>query len=116
MARSISIILTCLLALFATITIAGKVTNPKNVPKNAILLSKVESLTFRAGKPTTSRRVASVPQMKCVGPSDVCKLYDVDTIRCTNEGADYDAENIQWACKASLPEEFKLGATEVACE
>lgn len=37
-------------------------------------------------------------------------------MRCTNEGADYDVENIQWACRAELPEEFKLGGTEVVCE
>lgn len=37
-------------------------------------------------------------------------------MRCTNEGSDYDAENIQWACRADLPEEFKLGSTDVACE
>lgn len=95
---------------------AAKVTSPKNVPKNAILLSKVESLTFRGGKMTTSRRVSAVPQLSCAGPSEICKLYDVEVMRCTNEGADYDAENIQWACRADLPEEFKLGSTDVACE
>lgn len=98
------------------LTLAGKVTDPKHVPRNAILLSKVESLTFRAGRKTTSRRVAPVEQLSCAGPSGVCALYNIDTMRCTNEGADYDAENIQWACRADLPEEFKLGSTEVACE
>ncbi|KAJ9663966.1 hypothetical protein H2198_000469 [Neophaeococcomyces mojaviensis] len=116
MVHSLSACLTLFFTSFAITATAGKVTNPNNVPKNAILLSNVESLTFRSGKMTTSRRVAPVPQLTCTGPSNVCKLYDVDTMRCTNEGADYDAENIQWACKASLPEEFKLGATEVACE
>lgn len=37
-------------------------------------------------------------------------------MRCTNQGADYSAEDIQWSCTASLPEEFKLGGTEVMCE
>jgi hypothetical protein len=37
-------------------------------------------------------------------------------MRCTNEGADYDADNVQWSCKASLPLEFKLGSTDVGCE
>jgi hypothetical protein len=37
-------------------------------------------------------------------------------MRCTNQGADYSAEDIQWSCTASLPEEFKLGSTEVICE
>jgi hypothetical protein len=95
---------------------AAKVTNPTKVPKNAILLSQVQSLTFYGGKQTASRRVSPVPQAQCVGPPNVCSLYSVDVIRCTNEGAGYDAENIQWSCKASLPEEFKLGSTDVICE
>ncbi|KAK5954081.1 hypothetical protein OHC33_004652 [Knufia fluminis] len=103
-------------AIFAPIAAAGKVTSPNNVPKNAILLSKVESLTFRDGKMTTARRVSPVSQLNCVGPKNICKLYNVDVMRCTNEGADYDAENIQWACRADLPEEFKLGGTDVSCE
>lgn len=37
-------------------------------------------------------------------------------MRCKNEGADYNEEDIQWKCTASLPEEFKLGGTDVICE
>jgi len=37
-------------------------------------------------------------------------------MRCTNAGADYNAEDIQWSCTASLPAEFKLGSTDVICE
>ena len=37
-------------------------------------------------------------------------------MRCKNAGAEYDAEDIQWTCQASLPPEFKLGSTEVVCE
>ena len=37
-------------------------------------------------------------------------------MRCTNQGSDYQKEDIQWSCTASLPEEFKLGSTEVTCE
>jgi hypothetical protein len=37
-------------------------------------------------------------------------------MRCKNAGADYDAEDVQWTCTASLPEEFKLGSTDVVCE
>ncbi|KIX06406.1 uncharacterized protein Z518_04382 [Rhinocladiella mackenziei CBS 650.93] len=102
--------------LFAGTAFSARVTNPKRVPRNAVLLSKVSAITVRAGKQTTSRRVAPVPQLRCVGPSRICKLYSVDAMRCTNEGADYDENNIQWSCKASLPEEFKLGSTDVTCE
>lgn len=105
-----------LLFLLATCSQAGRVTNPARVPKNAVLLSKVSSLTVRAGKQTAARRVPPVPQLRCVGPSAVCKLYEVDVMRCKNEGADYDPDNIQWSCRAALPEEFKLGSTDVSCE
>jgi len=54
-------------------------------------------------------------QMKCIGGS-ARGLYDIDTMRCKNSGSDYDSENIQWTCTASLPEEFKLGSTDVICE
>lgn len=37
-------------------------------------------------------------------------------MRCTNAGADYAPEDVQWTCQASLPSEFKLGSTEVVCE
>ena len=37
-------------------------------------------------------------------------------MRCKNQGSDYDDENVQWTCTASLPSEFKLGSTDVICE
>ena len=37
-------------------------------------------------------------------------------MRCKNSGSDYDENSIQWTCTASLPEEFKLGSTDVICE
>ena len=112
------ILYTTLLAILLQLQLAlsARVTNPKKPPKNAVLLSKVNSLTVRNGKNTASRRVSPVPQLQCIGPTNICKLYQVDVMRCTNEGSDYDAESIQWACKASLPDEFKLGSTDVSCE
>lgn len=109
-------LLLSLIGSLSDLAMGAKVTNPKKVPKNAVLLSKVSALTVRAGKQTASRRVKPVPQLQCVGPANICKLYAVDVMRCTNEGADYDENNIQWSCKASLPEDFKLGATDVSCE
>ncbi|KAJ5936932.1 hypothetical protein N7466_003382 [Penicillium verhagenii] len=85
--------------------------------KNAILLSTVETLTLRADRMTTSRRLSPIPQLNCVGPSKkICSLYQPETIRCTNQGHDYEEEDVQWTCKASLPSEFKLGSTDVVCE
>ncbi|KAL1302586.1 hypothetical protein AAFC00_002964 [Neodothiora populina] len=84
-------------------------------PSNSVLLSNIKSLTLRGGKDTTARRLKPVPQLSCVG-GNACDLYDIDVMRCTNSGSDYDADNVQWTCKASLPPEFKLGATDVICE
>ncbi|QYT01236.1 Store-operated calcium entry-associated regulatory factor [Trichoderma simmonsii] len=86
-------------------------------PKNAILLSKVRTLTLRGnGAKTASRRVAPVPQLKCISSKAVCDLFQIDVMRCTNQGSSYGTEDIEWSCSASLPEEFKLGSTDVICE
>ncbi|KAJ5166384.1 uncharacterized protein N7482_005165 [Penicillium canariense] len=85
--------------------------------KDAILLSNVQALTLRANRETTSRRVSAIPQLSCIGPSKkICDLYQIEVMRCANEGYDYDAEDVQWTCSAPLPPEFKLGATDVVCE
>ncbi|GFP53939.1 store-operated calcium entry-associated regulatory factor [Trichoderma asperellum] len=85
--------------------------------KNAILLSEVRTLTLRGnGAKTTSRRVAPIPQLKCISSKAVCDLYSIDVLRCTNQGSSYGTEDIEWSCTASLPEEFKLGSTDVICE
>ncbi|KAF2474116.1 DUF1183-domain-containing protein [Lindgomyces ingoldianus] len=80
-----------------------------------IKLSNVQSLTLRKGLETSHRRVPALPQLKCIGGS-AKGLYEVDVMRCKNSGYDYNEEDIQWTCTASLPEEFKLGSTDVICE
>ncbi|KAI5249382.1 DUF1183-domain-containing protein [Aureobasidium subglaciale] len=84
-------------------------------PSDSVLLSKISSLTLRAGQKTSARRGSAIPQLQCMG-GNARGLYDVDVMRCTNAGSDYDDENVQWTCKASLPPEFKLGSTDVSCE
>ncbi|KAL7798445.1 hypothetical protein V8C37DRAFT_367873 [Trichoderma ceciliae] len=86
-------------------------------PKNAILLSEVRTLTLRGnGAKTTSRRVAPIPQLKCISSKAVCDLYSIDVMRCTNQGSSYGTQDIEWSCSASLPEELQLGSTDVICE
>ncbi|KAL4918046.1 hypothetical protein BDW62DRAFT_182243 [Aspergillus aurantiobrunneus] len=100
-----------------SLSLSARNSQQKPPGKNAILLSQVHSLTLREGRLTSSRRVSPIPQLKCVGPSKrMCNMYDIDTMRCTNEGYGYDEEDVQWTCTASLPGEFKLGSTEVVCE
>ncbi|KAK3113689.1 hypothetical protein LTR53_008778 [Teratosphaeriaceae sp. CCFEE 6253] len=87
----------------------------KSTRSNSVLLSQVKSLTLRADQPTSHRRISPIPQLSCVG-GNAAGLYDVDVMRCKNAGSDYDVEDIQWTCSASLPPEFKLGSTDVICE
>ncbi|KAF2238566.1 hypothetical protein EV356DRAFT_529022 [Viridothelium virens] len=100
-----------LLAIFALSTAA----NAARKPADSVLLSNVKTLTLRAGLKTSHRRVSAVPQLKCVG-GNAKGLYDVDVMRCKNQGTDYDDDNVQWTCTAALPAEFKLGSTDVICE
>lgn len=106
------------LTLLTLLLSLGQIINAKPQPpgKNAILLSTVQSLTLHSNRLTTSRRISPIPQLKCVGPPRICKLYQVDSLRCKNEGFDYDEEDIQWTCTTPLPAEFKLGSTDVLCE
>ena len=97
--------------ILACLTVAKSYTKTKD----AVLLSKVRSLTLQNHKQTTARRVTAIPQLACVG-GNAKKLYEVDVMQCTNSGSEYDAEDIQWTCRANLPPEFKLGSTEVVCE
>ena len=58
---------------------------------DSVLLSKVKSLTLRSGQKTTHRRVSAIPQLRCTGGSGK-GLYEVDVLRCKNQGSDYDDE------------------------
>lgn len=78
-------------------------------PKDAILLSQVESLTLRGDRQTSHRRVSAVPQLKCISHPSICAKHAVDIMRCENKGAGYGEEDIQWSCSAQLPPELKLG-------
>ncbi|KAF2715206.1 DUF1183-domain-containing protein [Pleomassaria siparia CBS 279.74] len=105
-------------ALLATTTLfdsALATTTTRAAGGSKIKLSNVQSLTLRDGAKTSHRRVSAIPQLKCVGGS-ARGLYSVDIMRCNNAGFDYSKEDVQWTCAASLPEEFKLGSTDVICE
>ncbi|CZT21805.1 uncharacterized protein RCC_07671 [Ramularia collo-cygni] len=104
-----------LTSLITTALAAAGTLAKSNKDTSAVLLSKVRSLTLRDGYETSHRRVSAMPQLNCVG-GNAKGLYDVEEMRCKNSGSQYDAEDVQWTCQASLPPEFKLGSTEVMCE
>ncbi|PGH02694.1 hypothetical protein AJ79_07573 [Helicocarpus griseus UAMH5409] len=109
----------CLISLsllISPLTYAAKYTKPPSSP-SAVHPSSIPALTLYSNRQTTSRRLAPIPQLTCIGPSKkICALYTPDVMRCTNQGHDYDPDDIQWTCTAQLPPEFKLGSTEVVCE
>ena len=105
-------VLTLLTLLLATLL---PTTALKSKSSNAVLLSKIRTLTVRTDRLTSSRRIAPIPQLNCIG-GNAQGLYSIDVLRCKNSGSEYDAEDVQWTCQASLPPEFKLGSTDVVCE
>ncbi|PLB49454.1 hypothetical protein P170DRAFT_437025 [Aspergillus steynii IBT 23096] len=106
-----------LLALLPAVVLSYDGASQRPPGNKAILLSQVQTLTLRGDRLTSSRRVSPIPQLQCVGPSKrICDSYPIEIMRCTNAGHDYDEEDVQWTCTASLPPELKLGSTDVICE
>ncbi|KAL8805897.1 MAG: hypothetical protein Q9182_001678 [Xanthomendoza sp. 2 TL-2023] len=101
--------------LFPLLLVTNTVQALRKSEGQKVLLSNVQTLTLRLDQKTSHRRVSAVPQLKCIG-GNAKGLYNVDIMRCKNQGSDYDSEDIQWTCTASLPSEFKLGSTDVVCE
>lgn len=63
-------------------------------PSNSVLLTQVKILTLRKDAKTSHRRVSAIPQLKCIGGS-AKGLFEVDVMRCKNQGSDYDDDNVQ---------------------
>ncbi|KAH6624575.1 transmembrane protein [Chaetomium sp. MPI-SDFR-AT-0129] len=107
---------TPLLTLLSLITLLPSSTLAAR-PKDAILLSEVQTLTLRAPHLTTSRRLPPIPQLKCLSPAPLCKHAGILTLRCVNQGSSYTSQDIEWACTApSLPTTVRLDRTDVICE
>ena len=85
--------------------------------RDRVKLSSIKTLTLSDGRMTSFRRTAPVPQLKCVG-GDGCKAgYRAETLQCRNMGGSYsDPEDVQWACEGIVPDEVRLGRTDVVCE
>ncbi|KAK4146311.1 DUF1183 domain protein [Dichotomopilus funicola] len=107
---------TPLLTLLSLITLLPSPTLAAR-PKDAILLSEVQTLTLRAPHLTTSRRLPPIPQLKCLSAPPLCKHASILTLRCVNQGSSYTSQDIEWACTApSLPTTVRLDRTDVICE
>lgn len=78
-----------------------------------VRLKDVTSITLYSGEYTTARRAAAVPQLKCVGGSAKGK-FEPKVVQCYNRG--FDGNDVQWECKAEIPEDYEFGKIQVSCE
>jgi hypothetical protein len=58
-------------------------------PKLTFFSVQVKSLTLRSPQKTTGRRLAPVPQLKCLSNPRLCQMAAIKTMRCLNEGSSY---------------------------
>jgi hypothetical protein len=79
-----------------------------------VLLQDVQTLTFYKGEKTKSRRLAPVPQLKCVGGTASDEQHYVDSVQCYNRG--FDGVDFNWECVTQIPDRLALGKVEVVCE
>lgn len=103
-----------IISLLTSLSSAARAQSQAPKSKDAILLSKVSTLTLKANALTAGRRSKPIPQLTCDGPA--CSFHTIDTMRCTNAGTGYGEEDIQWTCTVEVPSAFKLGSTDVQCE
>ncbi|VDM63093.1 unnamed protein product [Angiostrongylus costaricensis] len=78
-----------------------------------VLLQDVNTITLKEGQYTTGRRVAPVPQLKCVG-GGACYKYQPRVVQCVKQG--YDGSDYQWKCTADMPRQYKFGMLEYELE
>lgn len=76
-----------------------------------VLLRDVNSLLFKDGYMTHSRRVAPIPQLRCIGD---CQFKPTE-IGCQNVGLD-DSGNIKWRCETNHNKNYQVGNFKVSCE
>jgi len=83
---------------------------------DAVLLEKIQVLTFNRGKMTTGRRGSPVPQLTCVGGTAYSRSdLQPAAVQCKNVGSD-GFGNINWRCEADLDSSVRFGETTVSCE
>ena len=73
---------------------------------------KVEALTLYKGKLTNGRRLDGVQQLTCHGSA--CDSFQPEVVRCYNRGT--DGMEIQWECRAEMPDNIRFGKVQVTCE
>ena len=72
----------------------------------------MDALTLYKGKFSNGRRLDGVPQLTCHG--SVCDSFQPEVVRCYNRGT--DGLEIQWECRAEMPDNIRFGKVQVTCE
>lgn len=89
--------------------------NSQLQPSGCIDLTTTQTLTFYKDAMTTSARAPPIKQLNCVGGNGCKNSNKINTIQCTNSGAN-DVGETQWVCKGQIPSNLELGTTTVSCE
>lgn len=79
-----------------------------------VKLIEVTAITLYKDRKTTGRRNSPIPQLSCVGGSAGCGAHVPEVVQCYNRGN--DGLDVQWECKADMPNAYKFGRVEVLCE
>jgi len=75
------------------------------------LLRDINVLTLTEGTMSSGRRSSPVPQLNCLSG---CEDFRPHNVQCHNSGS--DGVDVQWECKADLPQDVRFGDVTVACE
>lgn len=79
-----------------------------------VKLTDVQTITLFKDRYTNSRRLNSIPQLRCIGSFWKCQNYAPNVVQCYNKG--FDGIDVQWECKADLDKTVKFGMMKVVCE
>jgi len=98
------VVISCILYIFSSVAEGS----------SKVKLTDVKTLTLHNGEMTKGRRVAAIPQIKCIGGSAGCYAFTPSVIQCYNRGT--DGFDVQWECKTDMDKAYKFGKVEVVCE
>lgn len=94
---------------------ASSTSSTTNSKLTQVSLRDVPSITLYGDQTTLGN--SPIAQLECTGGS-AQGLYQVQNMTCVNIAGkgEFGTDELNWRCSATLPEEFKLGSTDVSCE
>lgn len=101
--------------IFGEITQIKPQIKSENINNDSFDPRNINTLTFKNGQYTNSKRTNPIPQLNCVGGNACHMSSSIDSIQCTNLGIN-DKDEVQWKCNAELPDGLTIGNSNVNCE